>query len=70
MHYLTQQPMKSAADGAFAFFIHLHPKTFGRSSVPTSRNLPPMVKKIATTREVSPWGLGAWVQLELTDALS
>ena len=53
--------MKSAADGhgAFAFFIHLHPQKFTTHG-----------KKIAMGQEVSPWGLGAWAQLGLTDALS
>ena len=61
MHYSTVQSMKSAADGhgAFAFFIHLHPQKFTTHG-----------KKIAMGQEVSPWGLGAWAQLGLTDALS
>ena len=48
MHYLTVQSTKSAADGhgAFAFFIHFHPQTFGHSSVPTPRNLPLVAKKL------------------------
>ena len=71
MHYLIVQSTKSAADGAFAFFIHLHPQTFGHSSVPTPRNLPPVAKKLPwANRLISTWGLRAWAQLELTDALS
>ena len=60
MHYSTVQSMKSAADGhgAFAFFIDLHPQTFGRSSVPTPQNLPPVAKKYPLPERLARGGWG------------
>ena len=58
MNYLTMESMKSAADGAFAFFSHLHPETFGRSSVPTPRNLPPVAKKLLLPERLARGGWG------------